>query len=93
QRKYTSIPLTYGALNASLIGTEKEYLAFETRVINAFAKIPLIRKDGSIFPNRDEIRSAGLHSTITTSENSRNAKHEDPEHSIANTSQATATLS
>jgi hypothetical protein len=66
QGRYTRIPLAYGHLDATLLGTPKEDNAFSTRTINSFEAIPSFdRTDkGRIFPSKKKRVEEGVEITI-----------------------------
>jgi len=77
QRGYTHIPLSYGRLNAGLIGTPRENEAFTSRTINSFEAIPIFdSKDGGrILRSKAKRRERGLKIRVEPDrEDDRNTK-------------------
>jgi hypothetical protein len=69
QRRYIQIPIKYGLLDATLIGTIKEDSAFSVRTIKSFEALPFFdRQDGGrILPSKQERMKKGLEIRIVDS--------------------------
>ena len=75
QRQYTQIPLAYGQLDQTLLGTSREDEAFSTKNISSFEAIPSFNKkdNGRIFPSKSNRLKYRLELNVMSgNEHSRN---------------------
>lgn len=87
QRRYTRLPLKFGANDPKLIGEDN---AFKTRVVNTFEKIPNYdSKSGTVFPTSLRMKKGGLETETTTIKNSRTGEDVFPEETITDSRSVT----
>jgi hypothetical protein len=86
QRRYTRLPFEYGVLDQDL-------LVFKKRKIRKFEEIPqYMPKNGAIISPLAELQAEEFDIRLTTSKNPRPPKGYDPESTVTNSSNATATV-
>jgi hypothetical protein len=85
QRRYTRLPLEFGVLDTDLL--------FKKRKIRKFVEIPQYRpRNGAIISTLAERQAEELEIRLTTSKSARPPKGYDPEDTVTNSNNATATV-
>lgn len=87
QKRYTRLPLRFGAHDPDRIGEEN---SFKTSVVKAFEKMPNYDPEsGTIYPTSLRMKEGGFKTRITTIQNSRTGKNVFPEETITDPRDAT----